>query len=207
MNPSPARAGAWRSIFDGTTKDGWEMVGPGDLRLEDGALVTHGGMGLLWYSKEQFGDCQLRVVFKLTRPEDNSGIFIRIPAPPADPWFAVHHGYEVQIYNPGGEFHRTGCFYSLTKALQTVEAQASAWNEILITLDGPRTLVEVNGVLVTDHSEGDPSPEKKIWYEPERGPRPRRGFIGLQNHDDNSRVHFREVSVRPLVPRGIVASR
>ena len=52
--------------------------------------------------------------------------------------------------------------------------------------------------LVTDYTEGDPVPTKKEWYEPDRGPRPERGYIGLQNHGDEAHVHFKEVSVRPL---------
>src|SRR5688500_2461631 len=32
------------------------------------------------------------------------------------PWYAVHHGYEVQIADAGDELHRTGAIYSLTKA-------------------------------------------------------------------------------------------
>jgi len=155
-------------------------------------------MGLLWYRREKFGDCQVRVVFKLSGPKDNSGIFIRIPEPPPDPWFAVHKGYEIQIFNHGDEYHRTGCLYSLTKARSLVDAQVGEWNTILITLDGRRTLVELNGESVTDYTDGEPVPEKKIWYEPERGRRPESGYIGLQNHDDHTRVHFKEVSVRAL---------
>jgi hypothetical protein len=38
-------------------------------------------------------------------------------------------------------------------------------------------------------------PERKQWFEPVRGPRPDTGYIGLQNHDQNSTVYFKEVSV------------
>jgi hypothetical protein len=41
-----------------------------------------------------------------------------------------------------------------------------------ITLAGPRTIVDVNGARVTDHTEGDPVPPKVKSYEPDRGPRP-----------------------------------
>jgi hypothetical protein len=34
--------------------------------------------------------------------------------------------------------------------------------------------------------------------DPEAGPRPKPGYIGLQNHDGNCVVYFKEVSVRPL---------
>jgi hypothetical protein len=192
------RRGEWRPIFDGKSKEGWAMVGPGDFKLENGELVTQGGMGLLWYTREKFGDCRIRVMFKPTAANDNSGVFIRIPEPPKDEWFAVHRGYEVQIANNGGEYHRTGALYSMSKVKNVVNARVNEWNTMTITLDGKRTLVEVNGVLVTDFTEGQPVPQKTKDYEPERGPRPDRGYIGLQNHDNQTKVHFREVSVAPL---------
>src|ERR1051326_1358077 len=69
----------WRAIFDGGRTEGWQMTGPGEMKLQDGELVTYGGMGLFWYTREKFGDCRIRVVFKLTAADDNSGVFIRIP--------------------------------------------------------------------------------------------------------------------------------
>ena len=44
-----------------------------------------------------------------------------------------------------------------------------------ITLDGPRTIVRLNGVKVTDYTEGQPVPERKFDFEPQRGTRPERG--------------------------------
>src|SRR5258708_4458712 len=99
----------WKSIFSGKDIQGWEMVGPGQLKLENGELVTEGGMGMLWYSEKKYGNCQIRVVFKLTGPKDNSGVFIRMPEKPKTPMQAVNQGYEVQIENNGDEWHRTGC--------------------------------------------------------------------------------------------------
>jgi len=43
---------------------------------------------------------------------------------------------------------------------------------MLITLDRKRTIVKVDGQLVTDFTEGSQVPEKKEWYEPDRGLRP-----------------------------------
>jgi hypothetical protein len=190
----------WRTIFNGENMDGWKMVGPGEFKLVNGELVTHGGMGLLWYTREKFGDCRIRVVFKPTTPQDNSGVFIRIPEAPTDPWYAVHNGYEVQIANGGSEWHRTGTIYSMSKAKSDVRARVNEWNTLVITLDGKRTRVTLNGELVTDFNEGDPVPPRTKDYEPERRERPVRGYIGLQNHDDKARVHFRSVAVAPLQP-------
>ena len=39
---------------------------------------------------------------------------------------------------------------------------------------------------------------KKFSFEPQRGPRPLEGYIGLRNHSNNDIVFFKEVAVRPL---------
>jgi hypothetical protein len=67
-----------------------------------------------------------------------------------------------------------------------------------ITLDGPHTIVVLNGVKVTDYTEGEPVPERKFDFEPQRGPRPIEGYIGLQNHSDHDIVFFKEVAVKML---------
>ncbi|MBW6502553.1 MAG: DUF1080 domain-containing protein [Bacteroidales bacterium] len=88
--------------------------------------------------------------------------------------------------------------YSLTKVMAHPQKAPGEWNTMEITLDGPRTIVYVNGEMVTDFTEGDPVPEKTRDFEPDRGPRPESGYIGLQNHDALSTAWFKEVSVRPL---------
>jgi len=55
-------------------------------------------------------------------------------------------------------------------------------------------------VKVTDYTEGQPVPERKFNFEPQRGTRPNEGYIGLQNHSDNDIVFFKEVAVKPLSP-------
>ncbi|MCI0548879.1 MAG: DUF1080 domain-containing protein, partial [Candidatus Rokubacteria bacterium] len=121
----------------------------------------------------------------------------RIPEKPTEPWMPVNRGYEVQIDDRADDHHSTGVLYSLTRAAAR-PGRADEWNTMEITLEGERTIVHVNGVLVTDYREGQPVPAKKEEWEPDRGPRPARGYIGLQNHDDEEVVYFREVSVRRL---------
>ena len=196
----------WRQLFNGVDTDGWEHVGPGFFTVEKGLLKTHGGMGLLWYTRERFGNAVIRVVFHADSPSGNSGVYIRIQDKPRDPWYAVHFGYEVQIEDAGDEFHRTGVIYSLSKAMAKAPPGPDGWNTMEIALDGQRTVVTVNGVKVTDFRGTDPVPPRKMWYEPERGPRADFGYIGLQNHDDRSTIEFREVSVRPLDGAGLHAA-
>jgi hypothetical protein len=193
----------WKPLFNGKNLDGWRHVGKGSMTVEDGLIHSNGGMGLLYWTETKLGDCAIKVVYKMRDENDNSGVYIRIPIAPTEPWMPVHYGYEVQIDNhpeTSGEddYHITGTLYSLTKPLAKPGKPGPEWNTMEITLDGPRTVVSVNGEKVTDYTEGEPTPAKKFDYEPERGPRPNYGYIGLQNHGDNDVVFFKEVSIRPL---------
>ena len=192
-----AQESEWTTIFDGSSLDNWEHVGDGEMQLIDGGLLkTIGGMGLLYYTPQKYEDVQIKVVFNNIR-EANAGVFIRIPEAPTEPWMPVNKGYEVQIDNREDDYHATGALYSLTEVKGRF-SKGDQWNTMIITLDGDRTMVEVNGNLVTDYTEGDPVPEKVKDYEPDRGQRPTAGYIGLQNHGGEDVVLFKEVSVRPL---------
>jgi Domain of Unknown Function (DUF1080) len=198
---SPAQSGEWKQLFDGKDLTGWKHVGPGEMTVESGLIQTHGGMGLLYWTGGKLGDCVIRVVYKMRDENDNSGVFIRIPIEPREAWMPVNYGYEVQIDNVAegeDEYHITGMLYSLTKPLARPGKPGPQWNTMEITLDGPHTIVTVNGVKVTDFTEGDPVPEKKFEFEPERGPRPQDGYFGLQNHSKDDVVFFKEVAVKML---------
>ncbi|MBK5293194.1 MAG: DUF1080 domain-containing protein [Acidobacteriia bacterium] len=186
---------AEKQLFNKRNLDGWKMVGPGRFDIEDGNLKTVGGMGLLYYEREQFGDCTIRVVFKTTSDHSNSGVFIRLPEKPQDPWYGVHNGYEVQIDERGDEWHATGALYSLAKTAKGSQKPAGEWNIMDITLRGQKTIISLNGQKVNEFDGAQPVPERKQWYEPVRGPRPDAGYIGLQNHDARSTIYFQSVSV------------
>jgi ketosteroid isomerase-like protein len=184
-------------MFNGRDLSGWEHVGPGQFVLENGLLKSEGGMGLLWFTPRKIGNATIRVVYKTAAKEANSGVFIRVPEKPTEPWMPVNRGYEVQIDDATDDNHVTGVLYSLTKALAR-PGKPGDWNEMEITLDGPHTVVSVNGTKVTDYHRGPARPPKVQTWEPDRGPRPFEGYVGLQNHSDKDVVYFKEVSVRPL---------
>ncbi|MBV6432365.1 MAG: hypothetical protein IANPNBLG_02507 [Bryobacteraceae bacterium] len=189
-------AAGWKTLFNGKDLDGWKMVGPGSFSVEEGMLRTHGGMGLLYYTGEKFGNSTIRVVFKTTGDRDNSGVFIRLPEQPKDPWYGVHNGYEVQIDAAGDEWHSTGAIYSLSKVTARNQKPVNEWNTMDIILKGQLTTVVLNGKKVNEFRGDQPVPPRKQWYEPVRGPRPDEGYIGLQNHDGRSAVYFRSISVK-----------
>lgn len=201
--PGGAQTDEWKQLFDGKDLNGWEHVGPGKFVVEDGLLKTEGGMGLLYYKGGKVSNAVIRVVFKMRDKNDNSGVFIRIPIEPREEWMPVHYGYEVQIDNDPetsdeDDSHATGCLYSINKALARPGKGSGEWNTMEITLDGPRTIVSVNGVKVTDYTEGQPVPPRKFNFEPARGPRPNEGYFGLQNHSSKDVVYFKEVAIKKL---------
>ncbi len=203
MQACSAQNSGWRQLFNGKDLTGWKHAGPGYMTVEEGLIRGNGGMGILYWTGEKFGNCMIRVVWKMRDENSNSGIFIRVPLEPREEWMPIHYGYEVQIDNKPelsdeDEYHYTGTIYSLTKPLAKPGLPGPQWNTTEITLDGPRTIVFVNGEKVTDYTEGDPVPDRVFDFEPLRGLRPDSGYLGIQNHGDADVVYFREIAVKPL---------
>jgi hypothetical protein len=193
-----------RELFNGENLDGWVFLpnraGAAGFAVKEGLLETTSGTGMLWYTKEKIGNATLKVVYKMSNDRGNSGIFIRIPIEPKSETDGIHKGIEVQIDNRDDDWHCTGVLYSMTRAMARPYKPAAEWNTMEITLDGLRTTVKLNGVLVTDYDGVSPVPEKKKPYEPERGPRPPEGYIALQHHDDEAVISFQSISLTPLSP-------
>ena len=200
---APAKEPGWKQLFNGKDLRGWQHVGPGSFVVEHGQLKSVGGMGLLYSTIGALPDCEIKVVYRMEHANDDSGVFIRIPTEPAEPWIAVNRGYEAQIDNQPetrgqDEYHLTGTLYSFTRPLAKPGKPGPEWNTMVIRIEGPHTLIFVNDVKVTDFIEGQPVPDKKATGEPDRGTRPEKGWIGLQNHSDKDTVYFKTVAVRIL---------
>jgi len=201
-NPSDSTK-EWRQLFNGKDLTGWKHVGDGSMTVENGIIQTHGGMGLLYWTGQKFGNCTIKVVYRMEKENSNAGFFIRIPVEPKEAWMPVFYGYEVQIDNHPetsgeDEYHSTGMLYAFTKPLATAWKPGPEWNTFEITLEGDRTVVVLNGVKVTDYKEGDPVPARKFDFEPYPGRRPDFGYIGMQNHGEHDVVFYKEISVKPL---------
>jgi hypothetical protein len=222
---------AWRPlplIREGKVDPAWKQIGGGKFVVDDSALRTVGdeaGMGMLLYTREKLGNCQIRVVYRSQQARSNSGVFVRIDdgvvkfgdakevrrklsleqmqeesEKELGAWYPVHRGYEVQISEGGDAYHRTGSIYSLSKAAPLPKLKADGWRTMVITLKGTIVDVDVDGSRIsTFDSEAKDLPKRKQWYEPKREPkRPPVGYIGLQNHDPGDVVWFKEVNVRRL---------
>jgi hypothetical protein len=196
--------GAEQQLFNGKDLSGWARIPrhegapanekPG-IEVREGLLVSlpDAPEDDLWYTREKIGNATLRVVYKVSAPNANSGVFIRIPERPKSEDDAINKGIEVQIDENSDDFHCTGVLYSMTQAKARPYKPAGEWNTLEITMKGPRTTVNLNGVLVTDYDGVSPVPEKKGRYEPDRGPRPDTGYIAIQHHGGNATVWFKEI--------------
>jgi len=194
----PAAAQDARPLFNGRNLDGWQHAGFGGFEVEDGLLRPHGGIGILWYTGEKIGNGRLRVVYRVDSKQDNSGVFVRIPESPEDPWMPVAKGLEVQINGAGkSPYHRTGAIYTFSKAV-TEPGPPGEWNVMDILLDGDVTEVRINGKFVSRYVDGDEIPPRENKWDPAPGPRSVDGYIGLQNHPQGENVYFREISLLPL---------
>jgi hypothetical protein len=184
--------GEWEN--GGFHKHGWNHYGPGWFTLDhdSGILATHGGMGLLWYSAEMFGDFVLRLEFMTSVPESNSGIFLRVPEMPTSDDY-IYHSFEVQIDAAGAPdglaIHRTAAVYDAEPPTSHVERPPGEWNEMEISFVGDRIAVALNGAQVTDW-QAEPRGKIKDFAD--------RGYIGLQNHDWDTSVYFRNIRVKKL---------
>ena len=157
------------------------MCGPGEFTQEAGVLTATGGMGMLWH-ETPFTNFILMLDWKAGRRNDNAGVFVRFPDPGNDPWIADNKGYEIQICDTAKAKHRTGSVYSFQDATSVPTFEVGKWNHYEIQVVGQRYTIRINGKLVNEFT----------------GNRSAAGHIGLQNHDDKSRVQFRNIRVVEL---------
>ena len=179
---------------------GWQMAGAGGfIELGANIIETVDGIGLLWFTRQQFANFVLRLDWRASSPDDNSGVFIRIPAlgnaDPANDWKpAVAQGYEIQIddtgKNPdvtpntfGDPLHLTGSVYQLAPATTLASQPVGQWNSYEITAQATTITVVLNGQQVSQLVNANRLPK---------------GYIGLQNHHAGSRVQFRNLRIRVL---------
>jgi hypothetical protein len=183
---SPAPEPGNTQLYNGSTA-GWEQAGPGGFTNENGTLRSYGGMGLFWYSAEQFESYRLELDWRL-EGDSNSGIFLGFPASD-DPVSAVDSGYEVQIDATDTPDKTTGAIYGFQSAdIQARDRAAKLpgeWNTFELRVTGEHLEVFLNGTKVNDFTNTDPA-------------RSLAGYIGIQNHGADDHVEFRDIRIEPV---------
>ena len=121
----------WKTILDGTTLKGWDVVGNANWSVADGAVQASSGTGFL-VTPMSYTDFQITADFWVT-DDANSGIFIRLQDPKT---IAANNSYEVNIFDKRpDQTYRTGGIVDVAKPMAMVNT-GGKWNTIDITARG-----------------------------------------------------------------------
>ncbi|MBM4042331.1 MAG: DUF1080 domain-containing protein [Planctomycetes bacterium] len=180
----------FKPLFDGKTLDGWN--GDPDLwKVEDGAIAGSTDEKQIKSNNflattKPYKNFVLKLQFKLRN--GNSGVQVRSKQ---------HPDYRVTGYQPDiAESRYTGILYEEggRGILADVDPKKVAevvkkgdWNQYVITCDGPKIKIELNGTTTVDYTEKD---EKKGATE---------GIIAFQLHvGPKMKIWFKDVEIKEL---------
>ena len=154
----------------------------GEWKVEDGALVGRNGVnwstdpsksGSWLRTEKEYGNFTLELEYAV---QGNSGVFLRSGAE-RNPAFT---GHEMQILSDHGRApskSTAGSLYDVVAPSRNLSRPAGEWNEVRIDCQGARIQIVMNGEKIVDYVSD----------------RRTRGYLGLQNHDTNSVVRFRNL--------------
>jgi hypothetical protein len=135
----------FKTILDGTSLKGWDVVGNANWSVADGAVQASMGTGFL-VTPQSYTDFQITADFWVT-DDANSGIFIRCSDPKT---INAMNAYEVNIFDKRpDQAYRTGAIVDVAKPLSVVNT-GGKWNTIDVTARGPRMTVLINGQKMVD---------------------------------------------------------
>jgi len=179
-------------LFNGKDLSGWTTTG--NWIVEEGGTVAlhprpgeHGWTRYDAYltTARKYKDFVLDLEFKINKG-GNSGVFLRV----GNPKDQVSSGFEIQILDthgksPVGE-HDCGGVIGTAAPAKNMAKPAGEWNRYVITCQGKRLKVELNGEQIID-LELDKSAVRN---------RPAEGYIGFQ--DEGQPVWYRNVRIKEL---------
>ena len=176
--PTSAQDAGWTTLFDGSTLDGWNVLGGANWSLDesDGSVTADMGTEGHLVTESSYDDFEVIVEFWVD-PPTNSGVYIRCSDPTE---ITARNCYEVNISDMrADQTYRTGAIVGVSPPSEVVDA-GGRWNEYVIRADGPRLTVTLNGIETVDAADSSHSV----------------GVIGLQY--STGLVKFRRVRIRPL---------
>jgi len=139
----------WVTLIDGT--DGMEnfnIVGDANWSAEYNAIQATEGSGASWLvSKNSYGDFSLRVEFWAS-DDANSGIYMRCENANQ---ITDRSCYEANVFDQRGDpSFGTGAIVHIAPVDEPRPTAGNKWNVFVITLDGARLVVELNGKRTVD---------------------------------------------------------
>ena len=181
----------FRSLFNGKDLTGWE----GDTKLwkvADGAIVGDSAgieHNQFLVTKEEFGDFELKLEFRLKDGVGNSGIQFRSKR--------VENSTEVSGYQADIGENYWGCLYDESRRNKVLvkpgtdfekTLKKGDWNTYQIRAKGDHIVLKINSQTTVDYHEPDPDPQIA-----------RKGIIGLQVHSGGPlKVEVRKIEIKSL---------
>ena len=203
-----AAARIWRDLFDGKTLTGWERTVMSDSNGGTGGHWEAGEGGVVAWQDEnhaggllrtadRYGDFELEMDFLLDVPAD-SGIFLRTNS--------NGDGYQITLDEVAGG--TVGCLFSTNGGFLSKDYDFKSkyrlgeWNHLRARIEGQPAHIQIwlNDQQTVEFTDSIP-----------RGTAS--GYIGLQVRGgaqywgDRSRVHFRNVRLRPLGKDSLAAAK
>jgi hypothetical protein len=201
-------AADWEILFDGNSTEKWRGYKKTDFpsanwKVEDGVLKTNpNAQPIDLVSKEEYGDFDLRVEWKVT-PGANSGIIYRANEEGEEAW---QTGPEMQILDDDkhadGKNPKTtaGALYALIAPTNKTLKPVGKWNKVRVIARGNHIEHWLNGKKVVEYDMNSPELQALI-KESKFAPflkfaKLPSGHVVLQHHQDE--VWFRDIKIRRL---------
>lgn len=199
--PRP-EVGAWFTLFDGETLDGWRASeNPDSVRIEDGVIVCNGDRSHVFYvgpdGNASFKNFEFEAEV-MTTPGSNSGIYFHTEYQETG-W--PSKGYEAQVFNShtkadgsvSGERKMTGSLYGIRNVWKAPVGD-NEWFKYRIRVEGKTIRIWINDALMSDYTE-----PAEPWRSENTGGRVlSEGTIALQVHDPGSTAYYRNLRIMPL---------
>jgi hypothetical protein len=178
-----------KSLFNGKDLSGWIPMHGGEWSVENGVIIGRNGTnwstnpeksGSWLRTEKQYSDFVLELEYAINA-KGNSGVFIRSGLE-KNPAFT---GHEMQILDDHGREPKkssSGALYDVVAANKNMSKPTGEWNHVRIECQGKRIQITMNGEPIIDYQTD----------------RLTRGYIGLQDHDTNAVVKFRNLRIREL---------
>ena len=201
----PAEANAWlasklegkyTSIFNGNDLTGWTGA-VDNYEVVDGAIRCKAGKGGALYTEKNYANFKAALEFQLP-PGGNNGLAIRYPGKGN----AAYDGMtELQILDNTAEKYAKldprqyhGSAYGMVPAARGYLRPVGEWNFQVVTIDGSKIVVELNGSVildadvskVTEYMANSAHPGKDLTS----------GHFGFAGH--NEPVAFRHIQIQEL---------
>jgi arylsulfatase A-like enzyme len=187
----------FKPLFNGQNLEGWQLRQArkgqeSTWSMKDGVVSATPGSGWLG-TKQMYGDFVLRIEWKIAEG-GNSGVFLRVPDTNSKDSPSTT-GFEIQVLDDNSPKYKgklkpyqfSGGLYHFLAPTKQMFKGAGQWNEFEITCRGERIQVVYNGERVIDAD---------LTSNPAMSKRPKRGFIGLQNH--GTAVEYRNARIKIL---------